>query len=615
MININTQKIKEFVEKGKKLVLRKALPFVLATGFIAGAGSIKAEAANVEFPTISITYNGDDEFVNQANYKSDYVTDKQAKELNEIIEDIDKSFQDVYTVLANGGMDTSYTGSENNSIARMLASINSIEIEYEEVMDSLNSKEKKVIEKYLESKINESKLVFSSITNISVRDLNDYADDYTCTFANSISGNNLVNIAVYKIKNNQIIDSRIITLDDSRLSKDNTLVVIPSLNVSYGNSSNPTFRTEYNAVIIPKANESMCFQAMSDIDLFYDRIDQAITDGNYISKNNDSNDDVILSIYGDTNLISQTINTKYAYYTGLSNAINQYLTYKQSLMVSKVYNKNSSRIDYREYIEYSINNKPVRISEEQGFVYYKNGDEMLLTIDRGYLDTSDLKSSVMPSDPSNLKNVKIDAYTGVNIYVDGQLFTPKDANGNKVSPFVYNGTTYLPARAISTLYAAGIEWKNNAVYISSSNIDSDSYYYDENGNKIYIKNYPSVPVSGEKPSNQLTRTQLNAVTGMKIYIDGQLFTPQDVNGKEVEVFAINGTTYLPARAIASMFGTSISWDQTTNSAILNRNAYSIDDDYDNNYDDNYDNNFDGAYYYDENGNKVYIGEDEYQHTR
>ena len=479
----------------------------------------------------------------------------------------------------------------------------------------LVNKEKKVIEKYLESKINESKLVFSSITNISIRDLNDYADDYTCTFANSISGNNLVNIAVYKIKNNQIIDSRIITLDDSRLSKDNTLVVIPSLNVSYGNSSNPTFRTEYNAVIIPKANESMCFQAMSDIDLFYDRIDQAITDGNYISKNNDSNDDVILSIYGDTNLISQTINTKYAYYTGLSNAINQYLTYKQSLMVSKVYNKNSSRIDYREYIEYSINNKPVRISEEQGFVYYKNGDEMLLTIDRGYLDTSDLKSSVMPSDPSNLKNVKIDAYTGVNIYVDGQLFTPKDANGNKVSPFVYNGTTYLPARAISTLYAAGIEWKNNAVYISSSNIDSDSYYYDENGNKIYIKNYPSVPVSGEKPSNQLTRTQLNAVTGMKIYIDGQLFTPQDVNGKEVEVFAINGTTYLPARAIASMFGTSISWDQTTNSAILNRNAYSIDDDYDNNYDDNYDNNFDGAYYYDENGNKVYIGEDEYQHTR
>ena len=94
-------------KKLKNLVLRKALPFVLATGFIAGAGSIKAEAANVEFPTISITYNGDDEFVNQANYKSDYVTDKQAKELNEIIEDIDKSFQDVYTVLANGGMDTS----------------------------------------------------------------------------------------------------------------------------------------------------------------------------------------------------------------------------------------------------------------------------------------------------------------------------------------------------------------------------------------------------------------------------------------------------------------------------------------------------------------------------
>lgn len=610
MININRQRIKELLEKSKKLVLKKALPFVLATGFVVGAGATKAEAANVEFPTISITYNGNDEYVNEESYISNYVTDRQAKELNEIIEDIDNDFQDVYTVLANGGMFVGHTGNRANSMARMLASINMIETEYESVMDDLNNTEKQIIKKYLESKINESKLVFSSVTNISVKDLEDYADDYTCVFANSIGNNSLVNIGVYELKNNQIVDSRIITLDDSKLSKDKTLVVIPNLVATYGYSSKPTFRTEYNTAIIPKDNEAMCLQAMRDADIFYDKIEKAIESGNYTASSS-SNQDVILSIYGDTNLISETINTKYAYYTELSNALNQYLNYKQSLMVSKVYNENSNRIDYRDYIEYSINNKPVRISEEQGFVYYKNGNEMELAIDRGYLDTSDLKSSVTPSDPSKLENVTIDAYMGVNIYVDGVLFTPRDANGNKITPFVHNGTTYLPIAAISTLYGADVEWKNNSVYIEANDNTSDTYYIDENGNKVYFKEYPAVPVSGEQPNAQLTQKKLSGVSGVNIYFNGNLYTPQPTNGKKTEVYIINGTTYIPARDISAMFGTSIGWDQATNSAILNRYGYTIDNDNDYNNGSNYD----GAYYYDENGNRVYIGEDEYEHIR
>lgn len=610
MININRQRIKELLEKSKKLVLKKALPFVLATGFVVGTGTTKAEAANVEFPTISITYNGNDEYVNEDSYISSYVTDRQAKELNEIIEDIDNDFQDIYTVLANGGMFVGHTGNRANSMARMLASINMIETEYESVMDDLNNTEKQIIKKYLESKINESKLVFSSVTNISVKDLEDYADDYTCVFANSIGNNSLVNIGVYELKNNQIVDSRIITLDDSKLSKDKTLVVIPNLVATYGYSSKPTFRTEYNTAIIPKDNEAMCLQAMRDADIFYDKIEKAIESGNYTASSS-SNQDVILSIYGDTNLISETINTKYAYYTELSNALNQYLNYKQSLMVSKVYNENSNRIDYRDYIEYSINNKPVRISEEQGFVYYKNGNEMELAIDRGYLDTSDLKSSVTPSDPSKLENVTIDAYMGVNIYVDGVLFTPRDANGNKITPFVHNGTTYLPIAAISTLYGADVEWKNNSVYIEANDNTSDTYYIDENGNKVYFKEYPAVPVSGEQPNAQLTQKKLSGVSGVNIYFNGNLYTPQPTNGKKTEVYIINGTTYIPARDISAMFGTSIGWDQATNSAILNRYGYTID----NGNDYNNGSNYDGAYYYDENGNRIYIGEDEYEHIR
>ncbi len=54
------------------------------------------------------------------------------------------------------------------------------------------------------------------------------------------------------------------------------------------------------------------------------------------------------------------------------------------------------------------------------------------------------------------KTIEVDA--GINIELDGEQFIPKDANGKEVEVFVYNGTTYLPIRAISNIYESDIEW-------------------------------------------------------------------------------------------------------------------------------------------------------------
>ena len=43
-----------------------------------------------------------------------------------------------------------------------------------------------------------------------------------------------------------------------------------------------------------------------------------------------------------------------------------------------------------------------------------------------------------------LETREITIAKGVNIYVDEYPFRPKDANGNSVDRFIYNGTTYLP---------------------------------------------------------------------------------------------------------------------------------------------------------------------------
>lgn len=42
--------------------------------------------------------------------------------------------------------------------------------------------------------------------------------------------------------------------------------------------------------------------------------------------------------------------------------------------------------------------------------------------------------------------------SSINIEVNGVVFQPKDANGNPVSVFVYNGTTYAPLRALAETY-------------------------------------------------------------------------------------------------------------------------------------------------------------------
>lgn len=58
---------------------------------------------------------------------------------------------------------------------------------------------------------------------------------------------------------------------------------------------------------------------------------------------------------------------------------------------------------------------------------------------------------------------------GIKIFVDGQKLNPKDANGNIVEPFIYNGTTYLPVRAVANALGKTVYWdeSNYTVYLGN----------------------------------------------------------------------------------------------------------------------------------------------------
>lgn len=66
-----------------------------------------------------------------------------------------------------------------------------------------------------------------------------------------------------------------------------------------------------------------------------------------------------------------------------------------------------------------------------------------------------------------LTSKTIEVFTGTEIFVDGVKLEPKDANGNPVETFIYNGTTYVPLRAVSQSLGKNVSWDgaNQRVYI------------------------------------------------------------------------------------------------------------------------------------------------------
>ena len=55
---------------------------------------------------------------------------------------------------------------------------------------------------------------------------------------------------------------------------------------------------------------------------------------------------------------------------------------------------------------------------------------------------------------------------------------------------------------------------------------------------------------------------------IKVTLDGQQVTLVDANGQTVEPFAIDGTTYLPVRAVSNALGLDVGWDGTTSTVTL-----------------------------------------------
>ena len=62
---------------------------------------------------------------------------------------------------------------------------------------------------------------------------------------------------------------------------------------------------------------------------------------------------------------------------------------------------------------------------------------------------------------------------------------------------------------------------------------------------------------------------------IKIQVDGNEFRPKDINGNEVLVFAYNGTTYAPLRALAEAYGLYVGYDAILNVATVDKEKQTV----------------------------------------
>lgn len=159
----------------------------------------------------------------------------------------------------------------------------------------------------------------------------------------------------------------------------------------------------------------------------------------------------------------------------------------------------------------------------------------------------------------------IQVFTGVDVYVNDAKVEPKDANGNPVEVFVYNGTTYLPIRAIGNALGMPVQWegKTNSAYVGKHQGDKpavwlkdldyfvgDDWYtcnkkdnlgvehidairsprYDYSTTNTYLINGQYSAISGTLFQTYEKRSDTSLDSKLEIYGDGELLYSATMKG-------------------------------------------------------------------------------------
>lgn len=139
----------------------------------------------------------------------------------------------------------------------------------------------------------------------------------------------------------------------------------------------------------------------------------------------------------------------------------------------------------------------------------------------------------------------------VTILIDGSERVFYNAGGQQVHPILYEGTTYLPVRAIGELMGKNVDWNQDTKTVTLSGTRAGQ------------------AVSGTPDANASAKDILVELRDdFTVVVDGAARTFADAKGQPVYPMLSAGSTYLPIRAIGELMGKSVSWDSATQTVTL-----------------------------------------------
>lgn len=139
----------------------------------------------------------------------------------------------------------------------------------------------------------------------------------------------------------------------------------------------------------------------------------------------------------------------------------------------------------------------------------------------------------------------------MTIIIDGTQRDFYNAGGQEVHPILYNGTTYLPVRAIGELMGKNVDWNQTTKTVTLSGTRT-----------------ASATAGTPDTSAKVQDVSAEIRDDFTVIVDGTARSFADAGGNRVYPLLYTGSTYLPIRAIGELMGKTVSWDGTTKTVTL-----------------------------------------------
>lgn len=140
----------------------------------------------------------------------------------------------------------------------------------------------------------------------------------------------------------------------------------------------------------------------------------------------------------------------------------------------------------------------------------------------------------------------------INILVDGQVFQPTDANGNKVMVFTYNGTTYAPLRALAEAYGLDVGYdakSNTATVTNPAKVSGTPAVADSFASVWTVKEKPVTNYGNEK----IFTASYNGSLGMSEFKSWWKSLSGDEIAREAEKLAAEAQSLNPGYTVTMYF--------------------------------------------------------------